>query len=126
MNLLLYFCRHFKMNQLFCRLLYLVLVSFCSKTNAFVSKSNAILTSQSFRSPWFFATTTSTTSDIESSTLTHNHISRKVFCNVELNGELIEAVGFDMDFTLAQVLHRLLSIFVILDSNCKLKLYRDR
>ena len=29
-------------------------------------------------------------------------INRKVFCNVELNGESIEAVGFDMDFTLAQ------------------------
>ena len=29
-------------------------------------------------------------------------INRKVFCNVELNGETIEAVGFDMDFTLAQ------------------------
>ena len=32
-----------------------------------------------------------------------NFISRKVFCNVELNGEAMEAVGFDMDFTLAQV-----------------------
>ena len=28
---------------------------------------------------------------------------RQVFCNVELNGQAIEAVGFDMDFTLAQV-----------------------
>lgn len=29
--------------------------------------------------------------------------NRQIFCNVELNGESIEAVGFDMDFTLAQV-----------------------
>ena len=26
-----------------------------------------------------------------------------IFCNVELNGQAIEAIGFDMDFTLAQV-----------------------
>jgi hypothetical protein len=30
-------------------------------------------------------------------------ISHKIFCNVELNGATIEAVGFDMDYTLAQV-----------------------
>jgi hypothetical protein len=29
--------------------------------------------------------------------------ARKYSANVELNGETIEAVGFDMDFTLAQV-----------------------
>ena len=27
----------------------------------------------------------------------------QIFCNAELNGDYIEAVGFDMDFTLAQV-----------------------
>ena len=27
---------------------------------------------------------------------------RQIFCNVELNGNSVEAVGFDMDFTLAQ------------------------
>lgn len=30
-------------------------------------------------------------------------ISRQIFCNIELNGASLEAVGFDMDFTLAQV-----------------------
>lgn len=29
--------------------------------------------------------------------------NRRIFCNVELNAESIEAVGFDMDYTLAQV-----------------------
>jgi hypothetical protein len=29
--------------------------------------------------------------------------ARQIFCNVELNCESLEAVGFDMDFTLAQV-----------------------
>ena len=29
-------------------------------------------------------------------------LERQIFCNVELNGATIEAVGFDMDFTLAQ------------------------
>ncbi len=29
--------------------------------------------------------------------------NQKVFCNIELNGETIEAIGFDMDYTLAQV-----------------------
>eukprot|EP01035_Chromulina_nebulosa_P018611 gene18611-24340_t len=29
-------------------------------------------------------------------------LKQQVFCNIELNGEAIEAVGFDMDFTLAQ------------------------
>jgi len=29
-------------------------------------------------------------------------LERQIFCNVELNGANIEAVGFDMDFTLAQ------------------------
>ena len=33
-----------------------------------------------------------------------NNLMRKVFCNVELNGATIEAVGFDMDYTLAQVI----------------------
>jgi 5'-nucleotidase len=34
-----------------------------------------------------------------------NHIKRlkqQIFCNIELNGEALDAVGFDMDFTLAQ------------------------
>lgn len=30
-------------------------------------------------------------------------LTRNVFCNVELNCANLEAVGFDMDFTLAQV-----------------------
>lgn len=30
-------------------------------------------------------------------------MSRSIFCNVELNCANVEAVGFDMDFTLAQV-----------------------
>jgi DNA mismatch repair ATPase MutL len=33
----------------------------------------------------------------------HLDLSQQIFCNVELNGENLEAVGFDMDFTLAQV-----------------------
>jgi hypothetical protein len=33
----------------------------------------------------------------------HNDYSKQIFCNVELNGEVVEAVGFDMDYTLAQV-----------------------
>lgn len=32
----------------------------------------------------------------------HLDLSQQIFCNVELNGENLEAVGFDMDFTLAQ------------------------
>ena len=32
-----------------------------------------------------------------------NSLNKKIFCNVELNGHSVEAVGFDMDFTLAQV-----------------------
>jgi hypothetical protein len=31
------------------------------------------------------------------------NFKRKVFCNVELHGDAIDAIGFDMDFTLAQV-----------------------
>lgn len=30
-------------------------------------------------------------------------LSTQIFCNVELNADYIEAVGFDLDFTLAQV-----------------------
>ena len=37
----------------------------------------------------------------------HLDLSQQIFCNVELNGENLEAVGFDMDFTLAQVLCRI-------------------
>lgn len=33
----------------------------------------------------------------------HLELNQQIFCNVELNGENLEAVGFDMDFTLAQV-----------------------
>jgi len=33
-----------------------------------------------------------------------NSLNKKIFCNVELNGQSVEAVGFDMDFTLAQVI----------------------
>lgn len=34
--------------------------------------------------------------------LTLSALQRQIFCNVELNGSNLEAVGFDMDFTLAQ------------------------
>lgn len=34
---------------------------------------------------------------------TSDAFKQQIFCNVELNGSYIEAVGFDMDFTLAQV-----------------------
>ena len=34
--------------------------------------------------------------------LTLTSLQRQIFCNVELNGANLEAVGFDMDFTLAQ------------------------
>jgi len=34
--------------------------------------------------------------------LTLTSLQRQIFCNVELNGAHLEAVGFDMDFTLAQ------------------------
>ena len=45
---------------------------------------------------------------VEMSPYTHNyisgpHINTSIFCNVELNGANLQAVGFDMDFTLAQV-----------------------
>jgi len=30
------------------------------------------------------------------------NFKHQIFCNRELNGENLEAVGFDMDFTLAQ------------------------
>jgi hypothetical protein len=30
-------------------------------------------------------------------------LSQQIYCNVELNGANLEAVGFDMDYTLAQV-----------------------
>lgn len=33
----------------------------------------------------------------------HSTVPADVFCNVELNAAYIEAVGFDMDFTLARV-----------------------
>lgn len=36
----------------------------------------------------------------------HLDLTQQIFCNVELNGENLEAVGFDMDFTLAQVIIR--------------------
>lgn len=32
-----------------------------------------------------------------------NNLDTEIYCNVELNTDYIEAVGFDMDFTLAQV-----------------------
>ena len=32
-----------------------------------------------------------------------NDLDTEIYCNVELNTDYIEAVGFDMDFTLAQV-----------------------
>lgn len=35
--------------------------------------------------------------------VTKKDITRNIFCNVELNCANLEAVGFDMDFTLAQV-----------------------
>jgi hypothetical protein len=41
--------------------------------------------------------------EVDNMTLAATNAKRKVFCNVELNGEHIDAVGFDMDFTLAQV-----------------------
>ena len=31
------------------------------------------------------------------------NLDTQIYCNVELNTDYIEAVGFDMDFTLAQV-----------------------
>ena len=31
------------------------------------------------------------------------NLNKQIFCNVELNGDTLQAVGFDMDFTLAQV-----------------------
>lgn len=45
------------------------------------------------------------TSSLQSQLLVPQHLdlSQQIFCNVELNGENLEAVGFDMDFTLAQV-----------------------
>lgn len=30
-------------------------------------------------------------------------LTKQIYCNVELNGNYLDAVGFDMDFTLAQV-----------------------
>lgn len=32
-----------------------------------------------------------------------DELKKQIYCNVELNGSYIEAVGFDLDFTLAQV-----------------------
>lgn len=39
------------------------------------------------------------------------HLNNSVFCNVELNGANLQAVGFDMDFTLAQVRSNFFSPF---------------
>ena len=41
-------------------------------------------------------------------------ISSQVFCNVELNLAYTEAVGFDMDFTLAQVYILYLTVLIFL------------
>ena len=42
-----------------------------------------------------------------------NSLNKKIFCNVELNGQSVEAVGFDMDFTLAQViLYYIIYLFI--------------
>ncbi len=37
---------------------------------------------------------------------TDDTFNTTIFCNVELNCANLEAIGFDMDFTLAQVLHQ--------------------
>jgi len=43
-----------------------------------------------------------------------NSLNKKIFCNVELNGQSVEAVGFDMDFTLAQVILYYIFIYLLL------------
>ena len=37
--------------------------------------------------------------------IVEDELKKHIYCNVELNGSYIEAVGFDLDFTLAQVQH---------------------
>jgi hypothetical protein len=41
--------------------------------------------------------------DVEVELIGHLNLDKQIFCNVELNCEYLEAIGFDMDFTLAQV-----------------------
>lgn len=40
-------------------------------------------------------------------------LKNQVYCNVELNEAYIEAVGFDMDFTLAQVRNAMYEHYII-------------
>lgn len=44
-----------------------------------------------------------TVDEEENNYQTQQHYNTQIYCNVELNTDYIEAVGFDMDFTLAQV-----------------------
>lgn len=44
-----------------------------------------------------------TTNQLSERVNSQPNFARQIFCNVELNCASLEAVGFDMDFTLAQV-----------------------
>ena len=46
-----------------------------------------------------------------------DHLNTTTFCNVELNCANLEAIGFDMDYTLAQVWNLLCSNYPISDEN---------
>jgi hypothetical protein len=48
-------------------------------------------------------------------------LNNSVFCNVELNGANLQAVGFDMDFTLAQVRSNFFSQFPLLKDTFSIK-----
>lgn len=70
------------------------------------SQSNSIRRSQSSSSFSSSFPTTAIGTDFEAPTYKYvggPHINTSIFCNVELNGANLQAVGFDMDFTLAQV-----------------------
>lgn len=71
------------------------------------SQSNSIRRAQSSSSQTFSSSfpTTAIGTDFEAPTYKYvggPHINTSIFCNVELNGANLQAVGFDMDFTLAQ------------------------
>ena len=38
--------------------------------------------------------------------LVEDNLRKQIYCNVALNGTYIDAVGFDLDYTLVQVIYR--------------------
>lgn len=72
-----------------------------SKSVLISSLKHTISKSSSFRGPAIYSSSTQA-DGFNDGSIPQASIFRQIFCNVELNGESLEAVGFDMDFTLAQ------------------------